>query len=377
MLVLGAGPAGCAAALTARRAGLSVTLVDRARFPRDKVCGDALSNKAVQLLRELGVGDALARAPQAEVRGAVALWPDGSPVLRRYDGAPGMLVERLVLDELLVRAAQRAGAQLLEETAVRGLHVEGGAVRGAWGPGLDWEARAVVAADGPGSVAWGPLGARKPQGRGLAVSATAYFEGVRGFAREGYSEHHFDASLPCGYGWVFPAVRGVSNVGVYLRADAYHAAGVGLRALLEGFLERLGERLGGARRVGPVRSWQLPLADVRAPVGMPGLLTAGDAGRHVDPLTGEGIWQALRSGADAGDALGRALAGGGSLDAAGVRRFAARMARELDAAAMARSAIQDAVRAVVDSGAYRNPLVRRAMQWGYGSGALEVSKRVG
>ena len=375
VLVAGAGPAGCAAAITAARAGLRVLLVDRATFPRPKVCGDALSNRAVALVASLGAGEALDAAPHADVLGALALLPDGTAIERAYGSAMGRIVGRLDLDALLVDAAVRAGVMLREGTSVESLSLERGAVVGARVGGADVRARWVVAADGPGSVARAALGAAKPLGRHLGVSATAYFEGVAGALREGWSEHWFHPSLPCGYGWIFPAVDGVVNAGVYLRRDAYDGAGVPLQRLFADFLARHPERFGGATRIGAVRSWQLPLADVRAPTGMAGLVTAGDAGQHIDPLTGEGIWQALRSGVLAGEACVAALRDGrATADVLRAHRW--KLLREIDAPSTLRGRIQDAMSAAVASGAWRNPALRRALRWGYGSGALEVSKTV-
>lgn len=375
-LVIGAGPAGCAAGVTLARAGLRVTVVDRATFPRPKVCGDALSNKAIEIIGALGGGAELRAAPHADVLGALAMLPDGTRIPRDYGAARGMIVGRLDLDALLVRALRAAGARVEEGAPAEDLLIDGGRVIGARVAGEARRARVVIAADGPGTVATRALRSGKPRGRHLAISATAYFSGVRGALREGWSEHWFDPALPNGYGWIFPAVDGTSNVGVYLRRDGYDARAVPLARLFEGFLAQHSERFATARRLGPVRTWQLPLSDLGARTGMPGLLTAGDAGRHVDPLTGEGIWQALRSGQVAAEVAAHALARG-EVDGAAVRRHRAAVAREIDAPAALRGRIQDGMQALVGSGLYRSRAVQALLKWGYGGGALEVSKSVG
>lgn len=374
VLVVGAGPGGCAAAVTLRRAGARVTLMDRATFPRDKICGDALSNKAVALIRALGAGDALDREPHAEVRGALALFPDHSAIRRDY-AACGRIVPRLRLDAMLVDAARSAGVEVLEGVNVREAITRDGRVVGVRTDEGERLARAVIAADGPGSIAW-RLSGVKPHGRALGISATAYFEGLGAGPDPSCSEHWFDPSLPDGYGWIFPEVQGVQNVGVYLRMDGYRDTGRSLRALFDAFLLRHPDRFGDARRIGAVRTWQLPLSDWRTPVLPPGILTVGDAGLHIDPLTGEGIWQALHTGVAAGELCAQAL-GGAGLDRSHAEALRARIRREVDGPALLRGVIQDGVRALVSSGLYRHPLCRAALRWGYGSSALEVSKRVG
>lgn len=376
VVVVGAGPSGCAAAITLARLGFAVRLMDRARFPRDKVCGDALSNKAIAVIRALGGGAAIDATAHAEVRGALAIFPDGTSIRRDYNDAPGRIIPRLSLDAALVDAARRADVEVVEGVNVKDLVLVGGAVRGVVSAGGVTRARAVIAADGPGSLAWRASGAASLRGRALAISATAYFEGVGPGPAEGYSEHCFDRSLPDGYGWIFPAVEGVQNVGVYLRMDGYRRSGESLRALFEAFLARNPRRFARATRIGPVRSWQLPLSNPRGLALPPGLLAVGDAGRHVDPLTGEGIWQALHSGVAAGETLAARLRRG-EPTAADARALRARLVREVDGPALARGVIQDGVRWLVETGAYRSALARAALRWGYGSSALEVSKRVG
>jgi len=373
LLVIGAGPAGSAAGIEAARAGLDVCVIDRAHFPRPKTCGDAVSNSAAEIIQELGAGEAFERAPRAVVHGAAAIFPDGSRVRRSYGGRPGYIMERAVLDNLLRERLEESGARLLQGVGTRRLERVHDAVVGARGEGFSWRARAVIAADGPGSVAWTALAAPPPRRRALALAITAYVTGLPPASDAGYSEHYFERDLPCGYGWVFPPVAGVANVGVYQRADRYHDAGVPLAKLLETFMARHPDRFDGASIQGRTRSWQLPLASKRLPPAMAGLLTAGDAARFIDPLTGEGIWHALASGRLAARSAVAALEGRG-LDRAAARRFQLHGAREIGWPSAVRAGIQRSVQAIVDHDLYRSRAVRDLLAWGYGRDALEVSK---
>lgn len=373
VIVVGAGPSGCAAAITLARRGRRVRVVDRARFPRPKTCGDALSNRAVSLVRALGAGDALDKAPHALVEGALVVFPDGKVVRRSYGSAPGWIVPRFDLDAgLRASLSAHANIDVVEGVAARELVTEGGRVTGVRTDDATWNARMVIAADGPGSIAW--TASDKPRGRELAISATAYYEGVRPLEGAGWSEHHFANDLPCGYGWVFPAVEGKANVGVYLRMDTYRAQGVSLAELLSRFIARRASQFEGARRCGEVHTWQLPLTPRHRAPERDGLLVCGDAGRAVDPLTGEGIWQALYTGVLAGECADEALAGA-MADAQ--RRYRRAVWRALDAKGLARSGVQDALRWMIDRGVYQRAWVQRALDWGYQRGVLEVTKSVG
>jgi geranylgeranyl reductase family protein len=372
VLVVGAGPAGAAAATVLARAGIDVAVVDRAPFPRDKTCGDAVSSGAMHLLRELGAERAVRSGPIAEVTQGVARFPDGSSVARRYRD-PGFIVPRLVLDAAIRSAAVDAGARMLAPSAVRALTLERGAVIGVSGPELSWRAGITLACDGYGSVAWHHVGADPKRGRGLAVSTTGYYRGIA-FPNGGdIADHYFEADLPCGYGWVFPAVSGVANAGVYLRRDAYQSTGRSLEALMTAFIERHPERFAHAERIGALRTWSLPLAPARFPASAPGLLIAGDAGGFVDPLSGEGIWQALHTGKLAGEIARDAVRAGG-LNAKLRGRYERACEASIRRPSLGKLATQDALRVFVDRKLYRLPPLRAALRIAYAARAFEMTK---
>jgi menaquinone-9 beta-reductase len=372
VLVIGAGPAGAAAATIAARAGALVCVVDRAVFPRPKTCGDVISNSAFGIVRELA-GDAAEEVPRAIVRGAAAVFPDDSRVRRSYGDHPGAIVERTDFDDLLRRAAERAGARVVEGMTVRQLVREGGRFVGAEGPEFRWRAGLVIVADGTASLAWDALGIPPPGPTELGISATAYYTGLGEAPDPDYSEHYFEKSLPTGYAWIFPAVRGRANIGVYMRVDRYRSGKVRILDLLNNFIARHGSRFRGAQRSGNVRTSSLPLATFAPPACGPGLLVCGDAARLIDPLTGEGIWHALYSGSLAGR-FGVEALGAGGVDHTLSDRYRNAVRREISWPTALRRGLESMTTLVVERDLYRSRVVRKCLEWGYNRKSLEISK---
>jgi geranylgeranyl reductase family protein len=373
VLVIGAGPAGSAAATVLAREGVDVVVVDRARFPRDKVCGDAVSNGAMDLIDSLGASEDVRSQPHAVVTRGVAVFPNGARVGRNYV-RPGYIMPRVTLDESIKRAAERAGARVLEGVAVRELILNGRRLCGARGPQLDWKAKVVIAADGYGSIGLSALGRDKPHGRLLGVSSTVYVRGMTYPDGPNTADHFFEHELPCGYGWIFPEVDGVANVGVYLREDTYRDNGVPLSKLLASFMARHPERFEQAESMGKARTWLLSLAPVPGAVAGHGLILAGDAGGFIDPLSGEGIWQALHTGIHAGRVAAKAVAGGGELTSELVADFEGECARSIWRPSRAKAITQDVMRQVIRTRLYRLPPLIAALRWAYQRRSFEMTK---
>ena len=277
--VVGAGPAGSAAAIAARRAGAAVLLLDRAAFPRDKPCGDGIAAEAVDVLDRLGVqGVTDGHPPITRLR----LVGPGGGVVARPLPRPVHTIPRRVLDERLVRAAVAAGAVLRRHT-VR-------AIDGAGTIDGRFRAAVLIGADGAGSVVRRHLGYPvNPPGH-LAVA-------IRGYAPTTNTTEQVIVTTSRrwpAYAWEFPLGDGTANVGYgeVLR-------GVPLsRAYL---LDRLNHLLPGAEPTG-LRGHHLPLSTRRPAAGRGRILLAGDALSLINPFTGEGIFYAVLSGALAGAA---------------------------------------------------------------------------
>ena len=334
VLVVGAGPAGIAAALTVREQGLRVAGLDRATFPRDKTCGDGLTASALRLLERLGV-DVPQIASTQPVTTVVLRGPNGriSELPLPRDGHHAVVTTRLDLDAALVRRARGAGVVIHEGCTVTGVEVARDRVVVEYGDDqgtTTTSARYVVAADGHYSTVRRLAAPEPERDLGSWHAFRQYFRNVD----DDRLWVLFEADLLPGYAWVFPLPGGRANVGFGVLRDA-HTSGKQLAALWRDLLDRpdLREVLGPrAEPEAPHRAWPIPAAfDVRrATAGR--VLFAGDAAGVVDPMTGEGIAQALESGMLAARAISDATTDGrpvAAVDAAYRRALDRALGRDL------------------------------------------------
>jgi menaquinone-9 beta-reductase len=311
--IAGAGPAGALAATILARAGLRVTVFDRARFPRHKLCGDTLNPGALAVLRRHADVTGLIAGSDA-IDGMLLTGPGGVRVRGEYGGGlSGRAIARQALDQWLVERAIAAGATFEDDTPVRGLLVRRGratgVVVGNRRPGAgdrEHPARMVIAADGRRStIAIGRKLARQPE-RPRRWAIGAYFSGVAGATRLG--EMHVRRGHYIG---VAPMPGGLTNACLVL---PYEGAGATLAQpaeALAGYLSRdpeLSTRFAGARATAPPVVLG-PMAVDAAAAGEPGLLLAGDAAGFIDPMTGDGMRFALTGAELAAAIVTEVLAG--------------------------------------------------------------------
>ena len=356
VVVVGGGPAGAAAALAARGAGCSVLILDRSHFPRDKVCGDGIAPEALDVLAGLRVDPAaltegFPAVPRLRLRS-----PGGTTVERAmHRGA--FVVPREVFDHRLLQAAVASGAELRRHT-VRGLtahpaHVD---VDGSVTAGV------VVAADGAESVVRRAVGLAPNGPRHTAIAIRGYAPdpvGDPGVQLIATTERRWPA-----YAWSFPLGDGRANVGY----GELVSGGVTRAGLLAG----LDALLPGAEPAG-LRAHRLPLSTGRPRLPDGRVLLAGDAASLINPLTGEGIFYAVLSGALAGAAAAHGPDAGRAYRRAMRRRLgrhlrhsstasrASRWPVVMDAAFRAAAADQRVFDDVVDLGLADGRLTARAL----------------
>jgi geranylgeranyl reductase family protein len=320
LLVVGAGPAGSAAAITAAQAGQSVLMVDKASFPRDKCCGDGLTTLALRHLDDLGF-DAHSVASWCDVGGAQLRSPSGREVyvaLPEGRGRYAAVAPRRELDAALVARARAVGVEVAEGHGFSGFapadttdvraNIEG---RG------EISAQYLIAADGVWSPVRKALGLAEPGYLGEWHAFRQYAHNVTGpAARHLYV--WFDEDLLPGYAWSFPLPGGRANIGFGVLRDGKRRI-QDMKALWADLLTRPHVRaaLGdGFEMEGRHTAWPIPARIHRAVTGTGRVLFVGDAVRATDVLTGEGIGQALLTGVEAA----RATAGTHAHDPTSVRR---------------------------------------------------------
>ncbi len=323
VIVVGAGPGGSATAYHLARHGLDVLLLDKAEFPREKVCGDGLTPRGVKQLIAMGVktdGDGWQRNRGLRiVGGGVRLeleWPD----LASFPDY-GLTRTRVDFDQLLATAATKAGARLQTATCVtnpvlddvgRVVGVE--ATRGT--EKVRYRAPLVVAADGVSARFPIALGLAKRDDRPIGVAVRRYYRSPR--HGDEYLESWLelrpkdsDRLLP-GYGWIFGMGDGRVNVGLGVLNSSVGFGRTNYRDMLVEWMAATPDEweLNESTADGPILGAALPMGFNRVPHYTRGVMLVGDSGGMVNPFNGEGIAYAMESGALAAEIAVQALAVG-------------------------------------------------------------------
>ncbi|WP_421120469.1 NAD(P)/FAD-dependent oxidoreductase [Aquihabitans daechungensis] len=303
--IVGAGPAGAAAAITLARGGRSVVLLDKAAFPRDKICGDGITTGALRILQELGVQP-----------GAVASWTEVSDIhvvspskhratfpLPRGRGQFAAVMRRTDLDDAIVDQAREAGATVLEGVEVTGATDGADEVVLELADGSTVTAAHVIAADGMWSPMRKFLGTAVPGYLGEWHAFRQYFRNTGPQARDLWV--WFEPDLLPGYAWSFPLPDGGANVGFGIQRGAKIATKE-MKALWPELLARphIAEVLGpDAVAEDRHQAWPIPARTGDLALSAGRVLWVGDAAAVTDPMTGEGIGQALLTGQLAAHAI--------------------------------------------------------------------------
>lgn len=306
---MGAGPAGSTCAYQLRHSGLNVILIDKAKFPRDKVCGDALSPDVYNQLGILSPTLQHAFSTQTlkfKTTGIQLYAPDESLLQVNYTQFKGYVATRYDFDTLLFEhaaACQHVTAlqnQTLQAAEINQEEVtvttDDYQITGKW----------LLGADGANSGVRRLLFPKPESKKGLAAGIRQYYQGVSQVQHHGCIELHFNQTLMPGYMWIFPLPNGKANVGLGMPFTYVSKHKLNLKTLLPELIEEtpsLKQRFANAKPLEKPIGFGLPTGSRKVTCSRERVLLLGDAAHLIDPFTGEGIGNAIRSGRIAADHL--------------------------------------------------------------------------
>ena len=308
VIVVGGGPAGSSTAHSLAREGVDVLLLDRAKFPRDKICAEYLSPQAARILSDMNVLDEIERSSPAHLAGMRIRSPNGQIADGEFASTHGfrpfrdygLAVRRIILDAIVLDGARAAGARVEEQVRVTDVakdetgRVSGVMVSGPDGSSRTLTSRYVIGADGLRSVVGRRLGlTHTSRFFPKRIALATHYRKVRDVGALG--EMHVDHG---GYFGIVDVGGGLMNVGLVVPKSRAREFGESPAEFLEQWIAtrpHLAERFVGAERVAPVRATG-PFASVSRPAWARGAALVGDAADFFDPFTGEGMYAALRGG---------------------------------------------------------------------------------
>ena len=321
VIVVGAGPGGSATAFHLANRGLDVLLFEKTSFPREKVCGDGLTPRAVKQILDMGIEPTIEngwlRNKGLRVIGAghrlELEWPE-------VEGFPnyGLVRTRSDFDELLARTAQKRGVRLHEKTRVTGPIMDeqtgrmiGVTTKNSEGEELKHYAKVVVAADGVSSRMALALGLERRDDRPMGVAVRTYYKSPR--THDNYLESWLELKdqnklLP-GYGWIFGMGDGTSNVGLGILDSSPVFQSIDYKDLLKRWLDQTPVEWGfrDENMTQQVRGAALPMGFNRQPHYLKGMVLVGDSGGMVNPFNGEGIAYAMETGQVVAEVIEKAM----------------------------------------------------------------------
>lgn len=318
--IIGAGPAGLATSIFLSKNKIHHVLLERHTFPRDKICGDALSGKVVDIIKK---ADPQWMEEWAADKnhflgsyGVRFVAPNGKSIdipfktnLDALHHAPGFLAKRIDFDSWLAGKINSTYCTLITDAVVNAVDRNSDGIKIAYtknNHNFFLSTKLVVGAEGDRSIVAKSLSSIRKENNHYCAGLRVYYEGVTGFHDKNFIELHFiKAALP-GYVWIFPLPNGGANVGIGMLSSVVSKKKVDLKKILDEVLTThpaLKERFKSAVATDRVRGWGLPLGSKKRKISGDNFILTGDAAALIDPFTGEGIGNAMESGRIAAEVI--------------------------------------------------------------------------
>ncbi|MEJ7738093.1 MAG: NAD(P)/FAD-dependent oxidoreductase [Chitinophagaceae bacterium] len=325
VVIVGAGPAGAGVSIYLSMLRIHHTILEKECFPRDKVCGDAISGKTQLVLRKANpewLQEIFSRSEHfMPSHGGLFVAPNGKVLSIPYSRnripegqAPGFTTPRLIFDQFLFEKLASPYTTIFQHASVKKMDRQAdGRVNVSFCIGnKDYEVLTplIVGADGDKSIVRKTFLTDQSSPKSYCVALRAYYTGVTELHAENYIELHYIPEILPGYFWIFPLPNGMANVGVGILSERVRQKKINLREQMLHAIKNnpnLNHRFANATLVGKIQGWGLPMGMERQPVSGDHFLLTGDAACLIDPFTGEGIGNALYSGMLAAYAIEKSL----------------------------------------------------------------------
>jgi len=325
VVIVGAGPGGAATSMFLSKEKIPHLIIDKATFPRDKVCGDALSGKVISILNKYDKSIVMGMESNPEdyipSYGVTFVAPNGhgldipfSSDFSKLAHAPGYISKREVFDNFLFEKLDSKMADIRTGTEITDIRRNGEGVEldiGSNGSTQTIKAKIIIGAEGDRSIVAKKLSQVRKENKHYCAGIRAYYDGVTGIHKDNFIELHFvKRGLP-GYFWIFPLPNGKANVGMGMLSEAVSAKKVNVKQLMLDIIENdpaISPRFKNAKLEGDILGWGLPLGSKKRRISGDNFMLIGDAASLIDPFTGEGIGNAMLSGMLAANRIKVALA---------------------------------------------------------------------
>jgi geranylgeranyl reductase family protein len=317
-IIVGAGPSGASAALYAAKYGIKTLLLDKEKFPRDKICGDALSGKSVGILKELDLLQKVQQLPGAFIQRIVFSSPDHTSFeinlkeSKLKNTPKGFVIRRNIFDNLLMEEVKKTTTHVAENFTVTDIIRNGDSVSGIVGIDQNGKphevsARIILAADGYNSLVSRKLGLYHHDPKHWVVALRCYYANVADLTDQ-IELHYIDEVIP-GYFWIFPVENGNANVGIGMLHHYIKKGNIDLKAALQKAISNpfFAERFSRSTLLEKPLGWNLPVGSKHRINYGNGFMLLGDAAGIIDPFTGEGIGNAMYSAKFAIETVNKAL----------------------------------------------------------------------